>query len=136
MTDTTTRPLSARATRIARWLPALACMGGIFALSSMPALDVPGGPAWLGHLLEYTALGAAYTFALLGRRPAVRAAAIAVIAASLYGITDEFHQAFVPGRTPDVVDWGVDTLGAFAGAVLVLALYAKAARRRPSADPL
>jgi VanZ family protein len=31
---------------------------------------------------------------------------------SLYGISDEFHQSFVPGRTPDPVDWATDTAGA------------------------
>jgi VanZ family protein len=27
------------------------------------------------------------------------------------------HQSFVPGRTPDITDWGIDTLGAAAGAL-------------------
>jgi len=31
---------------------------------------------------------------------------------SLYGITDEFHQSLVPGRSPDMLDWLADTLGA------------------------
>lgn len=31
---------------------------------------------------------------------------------SLYGISDEWHQSFVPGRDTDVMDWVADTLGA------------------------
>ncbi|MDR0991105.1 MAG: VanZ family protein [Propionibacteriaceae bacterium] len=43
----------------------------------------------------------------------------AVVLASLYGVTDEFHQSFVPGRSPDPKDWMVDTIGAICGVVLV-----------------
>lgn len=31
---------------------------------------------------------------------------------SFYGATDEWHQSFVIGRTPDILDWLADTLGA------------------------
>lgn len=31
---------------------------------------------------------------------------------SFYGVTDEWHQSFVIGRTPDVLDWLADTIGA------------------------
>lgn len=31
---------------------------------------------------------------------------------SLYGVSDEWHQSYVPGRDADVFDWFADTLGA------------------------
>ncbi len=31
---------------------------------------------------------------------------------SIYALTDEWHQSFVPGRDADVFDWIADTLGA------------------------
>ena len=37
---------------------------------------------------------------------------MAIIAASIYGASDEYHQYFVPGRVCDWVDWVADTLGA------------------------
>ena len=37
---------------------------------------------------------------------------IAISLTSLYGITDEVHQLFVPTRTATVFDWFADTLGA------------------------
>lgn len=37
---------------------------------------------------------------------------IAISLTSLYGITDEVHQLFVPTRTGTVFDWFADTLGA------------------------
>jgi VanZ family protein len=41
---------------------------------------------------------------------------------SLYGITDELHQYFIPGRFPDPSDWVADTLGAAAGALITFSL--------------
>lgn len=39
--------------------------------------------------------------------------------ASFYGVTDEFHQMFTPGREPTLRDVGFDTLGAII-AILVI----------------
>jgi VanZ family protein len=41
-----------------------------------------------------------------------RAAGWALLAVSLFGVADEWHQSFVPGRSPSVADWIADTLGA------------------------
>ena len=46
------------------------------------------------------------------------AVALAIVAASLYGATDEVHQAFVPFRTAAWSDWVADTAGAAIGAVI------------------
>lgn len=37
---------------------------------------------------------------------------VAVVLVSLFGITDEWHQSFTPGRSVQVADWVADTLGA------------------------
>lgn len=46
----------------------------------------------------------------------------AIVIGSLYGISDEFHQYFVPGRSTDVFDWIADTFGVISaqGAILYL----------------
>jgi len=104
---------------------AVAWMGLIFGLSSVHGSDVPGDFSTLAHFGVYAVLGGLYLYALpRGIRP-WHAAALAVLLASLYGITDEFHQSFVPGRVPDVADWLVDTAGA-----LVAVMAAEAVRRR------
>jgi len=46
---------------------------------------------------------------------------LAVLLASLYGASDEWHESFVPLRTPDVLDWLADTLGSAIGAVAFIA---------------
>jgi VanZ family protein len=43
-----------------------------------------------------------------------------VVFSSLYGITDEWHQWFVPGRSTDWQDWLADTIGAV---LMVAILY-------------
>ena len=37
---------------------------------------------------------------------------ITIAFCSLYALSDEWHQSFVPGRSSDVLDWIADTLGA------------------------
>lgn len=44
---------------------------------------------------------------------------IAVMGAAFYGLTDEIHQMFVPGRSPEIRDWLADVLGAIFGVWLV-----------------
>jgi len=48
-----------------------------------------------------------------------------VIIAGVCSATDEFHQSFVPGRGPAVVDCAIDTTGAAFG---ILLFYVRAAR--------
>lgn len=108
---------------------AIVWMAVIFMLSSMPSDAVPPGDyGSYGHFFLYTVLGALYVLALSDGRSRTRIALIAVVLASAYGITDELHQAFVPGRVPDPVDWLVDTVGACTGAGMVLLLSRRARR--------
>lgn len=94
--------------QVKRWLNA--AQAALFG----PGVDVASSAA---HFCEYAVFGALLQNALRLRLDARRAVAIAVICASLYGVTDEIHQLFVPGRACDPVDWIVDTLGATLGAV-------------------
>ncbi|ACB73297.1 VanZ family protein [Opitutus terrae] len=49
-----------------------------------------------------------------------RAAWLALLVVSLYGMADEWHQSFTPGRSVELADWMADT----AGAALAVMLYA------------
>jgi VanZ family protein len=44
--------------------------------------------------------------------PPIILALITIAFCSLYALSDEWHQSFVPGRSSDVLDWIADTLGA------------------------
>ena len=63
-----------------------------------------------------------------------RRAAVCIVVAALYSFTDEFHQRFVPGRGPSVVDCGVDTMGALFGMLLVY-LAARSSRAQATSPP-
>jgi VanZ family protein len=43
---------------------------------------------------------------------------LSFLVASLYGITDEIHQYYVPGRVASIGDIAADCIGAFLGSCL------------------
>jgi VanZ family protein len=105
----------------------------IFGLSSRPGdayptVSVPGADKVV-HFALYAPLGALLCHGFGGR------AAWAAAGATLYGVTDELHQAFVPGRFPDVGDAVADGLGALAGALWMRRRRLRAATGAASAPP-
>ncbi|MGE3260466.1 MAG: VanZ family protein [Bacteriovoracia bacterium] len=108
--------------RALSWLLVLAYMGLIFWLSSLTVLPVamrfPYEDKFI-HAAAYAVMGflAANAFS---EGPHKKRFWLAFMVASLYGISDEIHQAFVPGRDASVWDWCADTTGAWMGAYLYL----------------
>ncbi|MDQ7030058.1 MAG: VanZ family protein [Ardenticatenia bacterium] len=105
--------------RLRAWVPPLAWMGLIFWLSSRP--DVPTLSAgWLdqivknsGHIFLYFVLAMLLDRAwrLENLQSGTRVPVVLVIAL-LYALSDEWHQSFVPGRSPSLADVGFDMVGA------------------------
>lgn len=129
------RSTAARRLRGAALALALAWAALVFYLSSrpdplpFPVSAFPGEDKVL-HALAYAVLGALLALAAAGPRfPGRRAVLLGAALASLYGVTDELHQSFVPGRDTSAGDWVADTLGAAAGAALAIT----AVRRRGAA---
>ncbi len=104
------------------WLPPVAYLAVIFALSSMSHAPVPKFISQdLLHYPEYALLGLLLARALHGswdRPPTLSLMALALLLTAFFGATDEIHQAFVPNRLPDLVDLGRDVIGGMAGVVL------------------
>lgn len=109
------------------WMPVALYAGAIFFLSaqSHPEEQVPSFllkevSDKVLHAVEYAVLGGlcyrAFRWGLNGQ-VAARALIIAIVAASLYGVTDEVHQLFVPFRESSWQDWLADTIGAVIGAL-------------------
>ncbi|MEK7279601.1 MAG: VanZ family protein [Nitrospirota bacterium] len=87
----------------------------IFYLSSGPiTADVPGNDK-LYHMIEYgifsLLLYNALSSSFRKERP-WKIALLAIILTILYGISDEFHQLFVPSRSSDPYDVVADASGA------------------------
>jgi VanZ family protein len=98
----------------------------IFFLSHQPTLPVPQTIEHqdkVFHFLAYFILGVLAAFSLPST---LRFRWLwAALIASVYGISDEFHQSFVPGRETEFLDWLADTLGGMAGAWAYLELRKK-----------
>jgi len=97
------------------WLPPIAWMSLIFFLSDQPDLPRPES-GWLmlvvssaAHFCMFGVLAILWARVLGHGRTAWL---IALVLTVLYGLSDEFHQAFVPGRTPDPWDVAFDAAGA------------------------
>lgn len=108
----------------------------LFWLSSRPGNALPPllpGLDKLAHFTAYALMGLLAARAGVGLGRSRRAAwLLAVAFCSLYGVSDELHQSFVPLRSVDAWDWVADTLGAASGAG---AWLARAVPARAAAGP-
>ncbi len=108
------------------WAPPLVYAVLIFAFSSLshPEETLPSLLTDLQdktlHVVEYGVLSALCYRAFrsaAGVWGARYRLPLAILAAALYGITDEVHQAFVPLREASGWDWLADTVGAMVGGI-------------------
>jgi len=109
----------------ARFGPVAWMMGFIFYCSHQPGDELPLPGFFLAdklaHTMVYAALGAAWLHALdrrWRRRHPALAAWSAVAFGLFYGLSDEYHQSFVPGRFPSVADLVADGVGGLASGAL------------------
>jgi len=106
---------------LAYWFPILLYCLLIFIQSSHPSPDIT--PHWpyvdkVLHFIAYALLGALFLRAFKTTRIKHHLKlifALSVLFSSLYGISDEIHQSFVPYRTADVMDVIADILGSVFG---------------------
>lgn len=116
---------------LANWGPLLLALAAVFWLSSLP--QVPGtGLAWdkLLHVVGYAGLGVITLRAFHGGlvRPRLKPTLLAGLFLLLWGISDEYHQSFVPGRDASGADVVADVIGFMIACVLVYAWSARPGR--------
>ncbi len=85
----------------------------------------------LAHLVMFGILGFLLTGAVKAARQGFRARSFWFVVAlvALYGISDELHQLFVPGRSADILDVLADAVGGLLGAGLMV-LVSRIIRRQ------
>lgn len=90
------------------------------------------------HFAEYTILGGFLVPAVKEWMavdttpvPVAKERITAWLVGTLYAVTDEIHQFYVPGRSCELRDIGIDSCGVLAG-VLVVSLLMRSKERRPS----
>jgi VanZ family protein/glutaredoxin len=112
--------------RLWLWGPPLAYLLLIFHLSGRPQLPwTPPYPDYLMHAAEYSVLAILLARAVnqgLSRRLAAKRGLLAWTLCVLYAVSDEVHQAFVPGRSADPRDVLADAAGAALGLAGLLAV--------------
>ena len=143
-------PLTSAARAIRYWLPLIAWMAVIFALSHIPVDTVESvlhGPLDIApeiaksdlviHPLEFGVLAIlAYRLLASYRRMSRRYALLGAFGFALaYGALDEFHQSFVPGRSATLADLGLDALGALLGLAAIMLIARLAANRAAVSEP-
>ena len=112
------------------WLPVLAFVGLIFALSAQPHLRPPlnfQNSDKFAHVLEYGGLGYLLVRAMRGDTPSpdpLREGLVALAIGLAVGASDELFQSTVPGRESSPRDFLADACG------LVLAQLLWLTRRR------
>jgi len=97
----------------------------ILAGSSIPGHQLPKGfeltPDKLIHCVEYLILGL-LIFRWLDLEFTIQHAyvlfTITLLIGSTFGALDENYQRLTPGRTPDVWDWVLDTIGVLIAAII------------------
>lgn len=108
--------------RTCSWILVLLYMGGIFYLSSLEQVNLPPLFPHIDKLIHFHVyLGLA--FLLANATPSAHSRKRFILAfsiAALYGMSDEFHQYFVPSRECSVYDWIADALGSWVGAWIFL----------------
>jgi VanZ family protein len=109
------------------WVPVVLYAGAIFFLSAqshpedqLPSFLLKDVSDKVLHAVEYGILSLlcyrAFRWAA-GPTVARQAVVLAIVTASVYGLTDEVHQAFVPLRESSWQDWLADTIGAVFGVI-------------------
>ncbi len=113
----------------------LAWAAVIFTASSFSNPPGTSGGEWksqLAHTVEYAVLAVLLVRALshyFPDRSLFVLAAFAWLLAACYGMSDEFHQSFVPNRDANWLDVGFDTLGAGFGVIGALAFQLRNKRQ-------
>ena len=103
-----------------RILPSLFVAIAIFLVSHIPGeeFDVPRSiPSvrldFVYHITVYFILATSICFGLKAR--SVNTNLIVIVIAFAYGISDELHQIYVPGRSPTITDVMFDLVGTILG---------------------
>ncbi len=106
---------------------AIGWMATLFYLSHQTVLDAPDPFTHVDKLYHAAAYGLLGGLLLLSMQPKPegytgRQVFLSVMIASAYGISDEFHQSFIPGRSAESLDWLADTGGALMACLLIARL--------------
>jgi len=91
----------------------------------LPKVDISDKVVHFGAYFVLAILFQLYVFISKGEsvfNGKIKTYVLTIIVLTLYGAFDEIHQAFIPGRVADLVDFIADTLGVVTAVLLLTAL--------------
>jgi len=103
----------------------------LFTATTLPMKELPSIALGdkVNHFSAYLLLSVMLFLTLIFQRRNILlqkyAAQFALLIASVYGVLDEIHQLFIPGRSAEVLDWAADTGGALIGVIIITILMKK-----------
>jgi len=103
------------------WVTVFVWLAFVEVLTSLPGSSLPELPKFpipldkVAHFGMYAVLGVLLSRVGVLESWTRRRVILAVVMISLFGVLDELHQLFVPGRDAEVGDWVMDTLGSATG---------------------
>ena len=116
-----TRQIPTRVSRhLISWAPAIGWATVLFLLSSLSDSDLSSFSFSFPfddkvmHLALYSVLGGTLQFGRLTSNSGLAHWTVIAIGI-IYGVSDEWHQSFVPGRNPSAADLLADTIGVLMG---------------------
>lgn len=111
------------------WMALVAYCGLIFWLSNQQTLPMPPLFEFQDKVMHFGAYFAMAAFSWRAIRhhglTGNKLALAAWLFCCVYGLSDEWHQSFVPGRSSSGWDWLADSLGAATAVVALLTLRQK-----------
>jgi len=108
------------------WLLVIGWMGVIYWFSDQSQLISPTNPliaqtiAISGHIIFFGILYFLFTRAVKANFKSKYLLQIGLLFVFLYGVSDEYHQSFVPGRDVSILDVGLDVIGGWLASMLKL----------------
>ena len=123
--------------QIIYWIPVYILMIIIFYFSSQShtiidgtdaniffiAFDIEHIISYLLHIVEYSILGGFVFRGFFHSKFKKNSKFLSITLAGLYGVSDEIHQYFIPGRFFSFLDMGFDILGVVVGIVIISLFY-------------
>jgi VanZ family protein len=108
---------------VRQWGPPVLWAAFILLLTSVPGTYLPRvsfltflSSDKLVHGTMYGIFAWLATRALVrGGRPLGQTILVVMLGIAIFGVLDEWHQQFIPGRSMDLFDWMADLSGAFIG---------------------
>lgn len=118
------------------WMPPALGAVVIFLFSTLPTVKTFEFYWWdfvvkkSAHIIEYGILSTLLYRAFINSGfDKKKAATYSILISVFYGITDEYHQGFTPGREPKLRDVGFDTIGASLAIYLIWKYLPKAPKK-------